>query len=650
MRTYSILIILLLLVSYGSAQTETEDNTSNFVLSPDSASVYTINLNPRLPGEKWQRLSDTLLTGTELYIPTESPAMLNASNGNTGLAYKSMFFSIPVSSGFRFAPSVYEHYLFSNLNVPYYRLRTPYSKVFYSFGAGKEQLFNVSHAQNLSRGITLGLDLKVINSIGLYDRQKSDNIAFAAQGQFVSDNERYAAFANFRSNRFRWRENGGITYDSLFSDNIETDRQRIGTNLKEADNQVKDGGVFVRQFFYFGRNPFAIKSDTVVNDSLPFRSVVKDTLHRSYNPQRSNFFRHTFSYSRSSQLYKDENPLSGFYPDIFADSVATYDSVYYHEILNDLAFEGGIGKARGTGKAILLRVGIEHTFSVYRNDTISKKFGRLTSYGYLTANAFGVARAEGYIWFSQGAPFNGDKGLSGRIMFPAYDNSASWGNLSGSLELNSMQPDYIFQYHYSNHFKWVNTFGQQTILGGKAMYEHKNFRAGYNYYNLGGWVYFNEEAKPQREDGSININQAWVQTLFKLGQFDLNLFGAWQNASKDEIIHLPRLAGRLSVYHSLTLFKKALRLQSGLSLLYNTAFHGDAYMPALRSYYIQNEVETGDYPYIDAFVNIRVKRARMYLIAKHVNSGFSGYNYMMVPGYPMPDRGLHFGVSWQFYD
>lgn len=84
--------------------------------------------------------------------------------------------------------------------------------------------------------------------------------------------------------------------------------------------------------------------------------------------------------------------------------------------------------------------------------------------------------------------------------------------------------------------------------------------------------------------------------------------------------------------------------------MYNSAFYGDAYMPALRSYYLQRQTETGDYPYMDAFVNVRVKRARMYLIAKHVNSGLMGYNYIQVPGYPMPDRGIHFGVSWQFYD
>ncbi|HPG33009.1 MAG: hypothetical protein H6541_08225 [Lentimicrobiaceae bacterium] len=649
MRLNSTLLLLFLLASFGLAHAQGNKEASSFVLSPDSASVYAVTLHQRFPGEKIVRLSDTLLTGNEFYIPTESADLLNAVNGNTGLAYKSLIFNPSAGSGFRFAPSVYGLYLLSNQNIPYYRLRTPYTKIFYTFGKGKEQLFNVTHAQNISRGITLGIDLRIVNSIGIYNRQKSDNASVAVQGQFVSDNERYVVLANYRNSRFKWRENGGITYDSLFTDNIETDRQRIGINLSDADNQVKESGVFIRQFYYLGRNPFAMRTDTIEKDTLRFRAVA-DTMRHLYNPQRSNFFRHTFTYTRNSLLYTDGDPASGFYTDIFADSVSTYDSLYYHEFVNDFAFEGGIGKARGSDKAIVLRAGIEHAFSVYRNDTISKKYSRLTPYAYLAANAFGYARAEGYVWLSQGAPFNGDKGLSGKLTFPAYDNSTSWGNISAGLEVNALQPDFLYQFHYSNHFRWENSFGQQTIVSGKAMYERHNLKAGFNFYNLGGWVYLNEEAKPARADGNISVSQAWGQAAFKLGSFDLNAFAVWQNASDEDVIHLPELAGRLSVYHTVVLFKRALHLQTGLSVMYNSAFYGDAYMPALRSYYLQRQTETGDYPYMDAFVNVRVKRARMYLIAKHVNSGLMGYNYIQVPGYPMPDRGIHFGVSWQFYD
>ncbi len=649
-RLFLLFLLLVLQSSIGNLVAQNQETAAQSVPSPDTASIYSVELSNRWPGEKLVRLADTLLTGFQFYIPTESQTGLFLLNGNAGLGYKSVFFNPDTEYGFRFAPSVFDNYLLRNNNIQYYHIHNPYTRLFYSMGKGKEQVFNVTHAQNLSRGITVGVDLRIINSLGLYDRQKSDNSVVALQGQFVSDNERYVLLANYRNNRLRWRENGGIKYDSLFSDNIETDRKRITINLKLADNQMKESGFFIRHFYYFGRKPGQPAQDTTKVDSLLRARPYTDTVHRFYNPARTNYFRHTFSYTRNSLLYKDSEPKSGFYSDILIDSLKTYDSVYYHEVLNDFSFEGGVGRTRGQEKALLLRAGVEYVLGVYRNDTISKKYIRVTPYAWLSANAFGIARAEGKIWITQGNPFNGDKGLSAKLSIPAFDNSNSWGNLIASLAVDALQPDYLYQFHYSNHFAWMNTFGQQTIFSSRAMYERKNLRAGFNYYNLTNWVYFNEEAKPERENGSFSVTQAWGQAVIKPGNFTFEAFGAWQNASRPEVMHLPEIAGRLTGSYSVSLFKRALHVNTGLTVLYNSAFFADAYMPALRSYYLQNNVKTGNYPYVDGFINIRVKRARMFLLMKHLNSGFNGYNYIMVPGYPMPDRGLRFGISWLFYD
>lgn len=670
MRRFALLLLsLTACLSALLAQEPTQGN--DFKLSPDTASVYYFNADIRWNGSKLTKLSDTLLTGFQYYDPVAAFNTLSAVNGNIGLAYKSLFFEPAAEAGFRFAPSVFNLYLIRNDNLRYYRSFTPYSNVAYSFGSGKEQLFSVTHSQNIARGLSFGVDLRIINSIGLYTRQKSDNSSVALQGQFISDNERYAVLASYRNNRYKWRENGGIVYDSVFTQNLEEDRQRVAIRLSNADNLIKESGVFVRQYYYFGRNPGKKISDTlqVVSDSLMPPPEIQRTQQGPpsqkeeklpkifFNPERSNFFRHTFTYTRNAFLYSDANPKSGYYPAIFVDSVKTFDSIYYHEFLNELVFEGGVGKTRGTEKAILLRAGIEHAISLYkngfdaeRNDSIKKSFTRITPFAYLSMNAFGVARAEGKIWITNGAPFNGDKGIAAMLTLPGFDNSSTWGNLYASVALNALQPDYIFQYHHSNHFSWENSLGQQTIFSGKVMYSRKNFKAGFNLYNLDGYVYFDENIQPARAGKSFAVSQAYAETNLHFGNFDLQAFATWQKISNESFLRLPEIAGRISGYYSLALFKRALYLQAGLSLMYNSSFYADAYMPALRSYYIQNQVETGNYPYVDGFINLRVKRARMFLVMKHLNSGLSGYNYIMVPSYPMPDRGLRFGVSWNFFD
>jgi hypothetical protein len=693
---YFTLIVIALFIAVKSIYAQVPATGSDFKLSPDTATVFFVNIEQRWPGSSIQKMNDTLLTGFQFFDPIIGKTSLNAVNGNIGLAYKSLVFDPSPEIGFRFAPSVVNYYLLRNDNIRYYQSFAPYSNVAYSFGAGKEQLFSVTHSQNIARGLSLGVDMRIINSIGNYLRQKSDNSSVAFQGQFITDNQRYAALFNYRSNRYKWRENGGIKYDSLFTENLEPERNRISINLESAENLIKESGVFIQQYYYFGRNPrkaevivdeaettliFENKEEVVGEADTTFISVNKEVVGEAdttliskkkvnipvskaelpgrlfYNPERSDFLRHTFTYTRNAILYTDGNPRSGFYPEIFIDSVKTFDSIFHHEFSNEFVFEGGIGRARGSGKAVLLRAGIEHTFGIYKNgfnkdknDSISRKFNRITTFAYLSANAFGVAKAEGKVWVTNGAPFNGDKGISAMLTLPAFDNSTSWGNLTASLGVNALQPDYIFQYHYSNHFSWENSFGQQTILSGKVMYARKFLKAGFNFYTLDGYVYFDQNAKPVRENAAFSVSQLYGLAEIKLGHFDIHAFATWQNVTNTEVLRVPDLAGRVSAYYSVALFKRALYLQTGLSLMYNTAFYGDAYMPALRSYYVQNEVKTGSYPYIDGFINFRVKRARMFLVMKHLNSGFSGYNYMMVPSYPMADRGLRFGVSWNFFD
>jgi hypothetical protein len=73
-------------------------------------------------------------------------------------------------------------------------------------------------------------------------------------------------------------------------------------------------------------------------------------------------------------------------------------------------------------------------------------------------------------------------------------------------------------------------------------------------------------------------------------------------------------------------------------------------MPATAAYYRQNSSLTGNYPYLNVFINFKLKRTRILLMFDHLNSGLSGYNYFMVPSYPMNVRMIRYGFAWTFYD
>lgn len=637
-----LLIFITLILSMFSSNAQEMGQRREDVGSPDTATNSYTTLNHRWPGESLVTINDTTTLDFQFYLPTEGATKLFALTGNSGLAYKSLSFSIPQNNGFRFTPYDYDLYKWLNNSIRYYQTTGPYSRLFYSTGPGKEQLFQVTHAQNITGGLRIGLDLSIINSLGLYERQKADDISFAGTLQFVSKNYNYVVLGNYHHSKLAWRENGGIQKEELFTENSETDRKRIPIYLREAESLNKEGGFQIRQFYYPGKGRKQI--DTTRTDTTKAKPN-----YRYYDPSRSNFIRHTLTYSKNKYNYSDKTPRVGYYENIYLDSTRTMDSVLIQEIINDIAIEGGVGKAKGSEKAILLRLGIEHTAARYSADSIDKSYQFFTPYGYISANAFGWARAEGKIWLTQGTPFLGDKGIEGSLLIPGYDNTAKWGNLKLNLSLKSEQPYYLYQFHLSNHFKWENSFSQQTTFSLSSSYEHKFFRAGLNIYNLSDYVHLDKTAHPVKESGSVSISQIWAFTDIKWRFLDTELYGILQSSNKS-YINLPQFSGRATISYGRPLFKKALHFRAGVSAMFNTPYYADAYMPALRAFYVQDTKEVGGYPYIDAFINIRIKRARMFLMMKHLNSGFMEYDYFMVPGHPMPDGGLRFGISWAFYD
>jgi hypothetical protein len=67
-------------------------------------------------------------------------------------------------------------------------------------------------------------------------------------------------------------------------------------------------------------------------------------------------------------------------------------------------------------------------------------------------------------------------------------------------------------------------------------------------------------------------------------------------------------------------------------------------------FYRQNDVEIGNYPKVDAFLKMKLKRARLFIKFEHANFGLTGSDYYVGIYQPMAPRVFRFGVSWSFYD
>ena len=111
------------------------------------------------------------------------------------------------------------------------------------------------------------------------------------------------------------------------------------------------------------------------------------------------------------------------------------------------------------------------------------------------------------------------------------------------------------------------------------------------------------------------------------------------------------LALNFRYYLQFDVVKKVMQMQIGANATYTTKWYLPAYNPVLGVFHNQNEMEYGNCPYIDAFVNIQWKRACIYIKAINVNMGWpcKSADYFTADGYIAPQRAIKFGISWPFY-
>jgi hypothetical protein len=207
---------------------------------------------------------------------------------------------------------------------------------------------------------------------------------------------------------------------------------------------------------------------------------------------------------------------------------------------------------------------------------------------------------------------------------------------------------------------WENDFNKEsrTEFGSRIEYPARNLDFRFNFAIIDNYLDFNTLALPSQYGSALTVMSAAVKKDFRLWKFhlapDINI----QKSSNTEILDLPVATIRTTAYFDHIWFIKStngrLDLQFGVDVVYNTLYHAYSYMPATGRFYRQSSVETGNYPFINAFFNMKVQRTRFFFMLDHANYGLMNadmlYNYEMIPLYPWNIRRFTFGLAWTFYN
>jgi hypothetical protein len=593
---------------------------------------------------------DTAFDEFHHYRKTDKISDFNIYPGNYGLAVYPLNYFDRDWSPDSYLYSYYKPYMFTPSNPVFFNTQVPFTELVFNYGGKKadaEQSFSVRHSQNINRFLNFGFQYDIIYSLGQYKYQRAQDKSFDLHTSYNGD--KYTLYFDAALNNMKVYENGGVEnvtdLDKYSPENVPVN---LGA-LDEARNQLKNRHVLLVQHYSPGE-----RKDTTSNNIFKSNPVTFSMIN---------------CYEWSKKHYFDSDPGSGFYKAINIDSTETSDSVFQGVLSNTFRMDFA---TRSTGKfRIGAGAGIRSEFRTFSttipNDTIIVQkdttilSSEKTNKGslVLTGKVFNYIgdkfgwEATGDLWI-QGYRA-GDFIANGRIF---KDFTTKKGNITWEAtgRLASYTPSYWYSSWISNNTIWdFNTAREIRLeLGSTIDYPGRKLNLSFNYAVIDNYIYFDSDAIPEQYSGALSVISLRLKKEFVVWKFHWDNTILFQQSSNDDVLSLPLAAARTSLYFGHLIHfpstKGELAVQAGGELFYYTPYHANGYMPNTGRYYAQTDTETGDYPYVSAFVNLKLKRTRFFIMIDHLNSGFSGYDYYLVPGYPMNIRTFRYGLAWTFYN
>ena len=567
--------------------------------------------------------SDTLIKGLQQFEPY-------FMKGGLSSAYSALEYSGKGNLGFSSGLNSFDYFNFFNDSTKYFDTRTPYTDLKLIISSKKEQFFRLLHTQNITRRWNATLEVLRTNGDGFYLKQNFVSSNVRVSTNFRSKSERYGFTAGIITRVFKKDENGGMVSDSLLEANIFSNKKLFPVNLEQARTRRGYRELFTSQYFYFGKND---KSNT-------------DTTNRKkINPESAIVY--SMDIDESWYVYSDKLPLSGYYDNIYLDSNSTLDSTHVWKLKNRVSWMS----LNNPSLKIKAEAGVGHDLvNIYQQNGDSV-LTDLLCFAKVSSKRDSSRKFE---WSVEGQYFfNGNHagdeaaGFKVSYLLPGVE-----GKVFLSARNSVFSVPYFYSRYTSNHFWWYNNFNKISASQGLAGFESAKWKLSTRVRldNVFDYVYLDQGFLPKQVNYSINIMRLDLAKDLSWKKFHLDNVIVFQKADHAEILRLPELVLRHSLYFSGQWFRKAMEVNYGLDVLYFSSFFGDAYMPASGTYYLQDGKKIGNYPFVDLFFNCKIKRARVFLKTEHVVAGFIGNQFYTAPHYPGNDRQFRVGISWKFFD
>ena len=574
-------------------------------------------------------------TGVQLSEP------LDALNGNYYLGKGSLghphVATFPILSnglGIHLQPDIYEGYYMTDKNIDFYQTLTPYTVLSYGSSLNKDYNVRVSHTQNILPGWNVAFTYRLFNPEGTFAYSGASNHYLNANTNYFSKDSRMQLAAGIIRHSFTIDENGGIAYDSIFSQGLQSNLNGIPVNINNAASTQKDLTAFGRLTYSLTRQSTLYRHrDSIaahmVNDSVTVYDTVDitDTIAlRTPKVFNAGVIGLALNHDRRKRVFGDstlwrEQSFSLFWSN---------DAYPTHRWHNPMKVTLGISPRRIT--------------AVIAGDTMQ----------YATLlNPF--ARTEVKIWkaildieaerrvnpLSQN---RNDSRVEASLQIPFDSTGMSFLNLSAVNQLQGIDLHLVHDYNGT-----LRSIASQRYTLQLKHKEIINFNLTANHLSHNTW--YDTSLNVIEGNHALWLLQAALTLRLSVGPLHLDMQQLVQHTTDANQIPVPLWSSKNSLYADFYLFHRTLRAQVGTDVRYHTAYHAPLYDPYSGLFLHQDEYNIGNYIWADLFVNMQVKRASIYIKAGHVNAIWETQpNYFLLPHYPGQNFGVFWGMNWVFFD
>ena len=564
---------------------------------------------------------------------------------NLGQTYNSLTYNFENSSAMPEFGARARHFNYMEIDdIFYYRVPTPFTELLYRTAFEQGQLADSFFTVNISPQINFSIAYKGMRSNGKYQHAITSTGNFRFTSNYTSKNKKYQARGHIVTQDLYNEENGGLNAESVANFEAGTteflERSILDVNFENAEN------ILIGKRFYLDQN-YDIHNK-VIQKFLP------NTLNDSTSKSKLSV-RHIISFEDKYYQYKQTTANTTIFGEAFKSSglsdKATIENLY-NELQIDY-YNNVLGNIQINGNHTNYNYGYNKLVVINGKTIVNRLKGNVIGIGGKYNKHFKGFYLNGELGANVTGSFQGNY-LKAKATFKLNDNILA----SASINHSSKAPNYntlLYQSNYLN-YNWQNNFNniETQQLGFKLKYkELANITADFSTIN--NYVYFKKDqttaqVNPFQNNKSISYFRVKLENEIKFGKFALNNTIMYQNVQDDnQVLNVPEVNTRNTIYFSSHLFNKAMYLQTGVTLNYFTKYYMDGYNPLLAEFYVQNQTKYGNFPRLDYFLNAKIRQTRIYFKLEHFNSAFTGYNYYSAPTYPYRDFTIRFGLVWNFF-